>query len=249
METDAGMIQDLNSMLSAFDVIDLSPTLETGIPKWPTHPGLVLEKTFTHEKDGYYNQSVSMSEHTGPHVDAPYHMQRSMPDHTIDRVPAGYLLAPAVVYDLESLGLKAGEQASAEDLLRLEAGMGDAVKEGEIALLKYGWEKYWIINDETGFYGKNAPGLDESAVRLFYERGVRAVGSDTVSCEGAEKDGKCTFFVGHEKLWLSNGILIMEAFCNLSALPHRCFFIAIPLKLKEGSGSPIRPIALIPKQK
>ncbi len=249
METSAKTVNELNSLFSAFEVIDLSHTLENGIPRWPTHPGFKLEKAFTYEKCGYYNQTIRTSEHTGPHVDTPSHIHRGMLSHTIDRVPAGFLLAPAVVYDMESLGLEAGEQASAADVLALEASMGEAVKENEIALLKYGWDRYWKIDDEAGYYAKNAPGLDESAVRLFYERRVKAVGGDTVACELAQKDGECKIQYGHDKLWLPNGILIMEALCNLSALPHRCFFMAIPLKLKEGSGSPIRPIALVPRRK
>ena len=54
-----------------FQIVDLSPVIEKGIPRWPSHPHLVIDKTVTHEHDGFYCQSISMAEHTGAHVDPP----------------------------------------------------------------------------------------------------------------------------------------------------------------------------------
>ena len=228
---------------------DLAPVLEEGIPKFPSHPALEIDKTFVYERDGFFSQTIKIGEHVGTHVDAPAHMQPLMMEDTIEKVPAGYLIAPAVVYDIASLNLKAGEKATLEDILLLEKRMNTAVGEGEIALIHYGWGKYWEIGEKGKFYSLNEPGLEEAAVKLFAERKVRAVGSDTVGCESPIKDG---VFLdsghGHDTYWLKNHILIMEILMNLDKLPPRCYFLALPLKIKNGSGSPIRPIALVPKK-
>ena len=67
------VLTQLVELLTEFDVVDLSPTLENDIPRWPTHPPLVIQPTVTHAHDGYYCQTVFMGEHTGAHVDAPAH--------------------------------------------------------------------------------------------------------------------------------------------------------------------------------
>ncbi|MFA7559974.1 MAG: hypothetical protein WCY61_04530, partial [Sphaerochaeta sp.] len=95
------------------------------------------------------------------------------------------------------------------------------------------------------YFATNAPGLDEEVTQLFVKRRVRAVGSDTASCDMPVKDGKPSYAYGHEKHWLPNEIFIIEMLANLELIENRCFFIALPLKIEGGSGSPIRPIALI----
>ena len=243
-------IDALFDLLTKFDFVDLAPILEEGIPKFPSHPPLEIEQTFIHERDGFFCQTIRIAEHVGTHVDAPAHMQSQMMEDTVEKLPADYLIAPAVVYDIASLNLKAGENATLEDILLLEKRMGMAVKPGEIALLHYGWEKYWGIGEKGDYYSLNEPGLNEAAAALFAERRVKAVGSDTVGCDSPIKDG--VFLgsgYGHDTYWLKNHILIMEVLMNLDKLPPRCYFLALPLKIKNGSGSPIRPIALIPKEK
>ncbi|MGI9862896.1 cyclase family protein [Moorella naiadis] len=241
-------IDALNEVISKFNFIDLSPVLEKGIPRWPTHPYLVIDQTVTHEHDGYYSQTLNMAEHTGAHVDAPAHIHPHMMENTIDKVPVNYLIAPAVVYNLESLGLSPGEQARAADILILEDEMKTGSRAGDVVLLRFGWQKYWRTDKMWKWYAENAPGLDESAVKLLAERNIRAVGSDTIACDQAIKDGQAAKSYGHDVYWLPNHILILEGLMNLEKLPPRCYFLALPLNIKNGSGSPIRPVALVPKE-
>lgn len=238
-------VQDLQSMISSFECIDLAPLIEKGIPKWPGHPHLVIDQTVVHECDGYYCQSISMAEHTASHVDAPAHILADKMDQTIETFPADILMGPAVKYDIKSLDPKPGQLITARQLLDLEEKSGAAVKKGYIALLNFGWEKYWATGGKGKFYANNAPGFDESAAKFFSDRGVKAVGSDTVACDQALVDGVASFSYGHEVYWLPNKILMMECLMNLDDLPSFSYFIALPLKIKQGSGSPIRPIALI----
>ena len=77
----------------------------------------------------------------------------------------------------------------------------------------------------------------------FKDRGIRAIGCDTVACDMAVVDGVGLDTTGHTHHWLPNAILIIEMLTNLDQLSLRSLFVATPLKIKEGSGSPIRPLA------
>jgi kynurenine formamidase len=86
--------------------------------------------------------------------------------------------------------------------------------------------------------------MTEAAVELLASRKPKAVGADTIACETPIVDGVPGGNPGHMKHWLPNGILILECVANLERLPNRVFFAALPLPIANGSGSPLRPIAL-----
>jgi len=241
-------LDELIAALAHLDVVDLSPPLERGMPRWPTHPHVVIDPTVTHEHDGYFSQTLNIPEHAGCHVDAPAHTVPTRMEATIDTIPVDYLIAPAVLYDFSDRGLAAGETLSAEDFLAYEERTGARVEEGEIALINYGWyQRYWRTDQGAWFFAKNSPGLDESAVRLLADRNVRAVGADTLSTESPIIDGNVPYQIGHRELWLPKDILIIECLANLEKLPLRSLFMALPLNIKNGSGSPIRAVAFVPR--
>lgn len=240
------LLEQLLGVWSRFKIIDLSPMLEPGIPKWPTHPHLIIDPTVTHEKDGYYCQTISMAEHTGAHVDAPSHSLADRMDATIEKVELERLIGRAVRYDLSHLDLAPGDQVDADELLACEERMGVRAEAGDIALLHFGWmKKHWAVGGAGQFYALNSPGLTEAAVKLLYDRGIKAVGCDNIACDQAVKDGVSKYSAGHLKYWLPNDVLLIEELDNLDKLPDTCFFMALPLKIKNGSGSPVRPIALV----
>lgn len=239
-------IAALSEIVAGMEVVDLSPLLERGIPRWPTHPHLVIDPTVVHEHDGYYCQSISMAEHTGAHVDAPAHVHADRMDQTIDTVPADVLVGAATVYHFAERGLRPGDVLTAQDFQAYERAHGVGVGAGEIALIDFGWmDRYWRTDREAWFYAQNEPGLDDSAAAYLASRGVKAVGSDTIACDTPVVDGVSSPAPGHALHWLPNGILIVESLANLSRLPARCYFMATPLKIRSGSGSPVRPIAFV----
>ncbi|MEF9973425.1 MAG: cyclase family protein [Clostridia bacterium] len=235
----------LDEIMKNATIVDLSPVIEKGMPKWPTHPQVIVDPTVTHAHDGYYCQCLVMGEHTGAHVDAPAHIIASMMDHTVDTYPAQVLFGPAIKYDLYKLGAKPGERITRAQILSIEEEMSDGAREGDIVLMDFDYQKYWTTGKDWKYYATNEPGLDEDAVRLFQERKVRAVGSDTIACDTPVIDGLELKSYGHQNYWLPNEIFIMEMLHNLRVLPVRCYFCAIPLKIQAGSGSPIRPFAII----
>lgn len=238
------LVAKIGGMLRGMRVVDLSPTLERGIPNWPMHPPLVIDKAREKERDGYYCQLLMISEHTGTHVDAPTHFHPHMTDKSIDQFPADNLIAPAVLYDFSDLQLQPGDLITRDMVEAYEAEKGVQVGAGEIALINFGWmQRYWRTDAQSTWFVKNSPGIREDAIIHFKDRGIRAIGCDTVACDMAVVDGQGMATTGHTHHWLPNNILIIEMLTNLDKLSLRSLFVATPLKIKEGSGSPIRPLA------
>ena len=233
----------LDDCLKQMQILDLSPVLEPGMPKWPTHPPVIIDPTATHAHDGYYCQTLSFGEHTGAHVDAPAHMVDSMIDHTIDKYPANMIFGCAIKYDVYKFAVPFGERVTKDQILELEQEMGDNAGAGEIPIFNFGHQKYWSTGRDWDYSVTNEAGLDEETVQMFLDRGIKAAGFDTAGGDQPLKDGKEKFAYGHRKLWLPNEIFIIENLHNLDLLPQRFYFIALPLRIKNGSGSPIRPVA------
>lgn len=236
------------SLLDSLEVIDLSQTFEENMSRNSRLVPFMSSKTHSIENDGFYQQTLTLCEHVGTHADAPAHTGSLKKNETIDHVPVNRLLGKASVYHLDRFDPRPGELLSVRHLMELEKTTGVSTSKGDIVLLHYGWDRFWKAGKGWNEYADNCPGLDESAVRYLYEKDVIAVGSDTATCDFAVKNGQIVGKSwGHDELWLPNGILIVECLCNLHLLPSNCFFAALPLKIKEGSGSPLRAVAFIPK--
>jgi kynurenine formamidase len=235
------------SIMGGMKVVDLSALLENEAPIWPSHPPLVIHPTITHERHGYFTNTIFMPEHVGTHCDAPAHADPTQPDFTIDTYSADAMIGPACILNFADRNLEAGDILTETDILTWEAENGQ-IQQNDIVLINFGWlARHWKVGPEAKFYASNQPGLDESAVKLIYERGAKALGSDNTNVESPIKDG--VFLnpgYAHAKYFLPNGLPLIESLVNLERLPPRCYFIALPLKIKGGSGSPIRPIALVP---
>jgi arylformamidase len=74
---------------------------------------------------------------------------------------------------------------------------------------------------------------------------VRVVASDTATADTAMVDGKITSDLGHTTYFLPNGILLVESLIGLAAAPPTGLFLALPLKIHGGSGSPIRAVLVV----
>jgi kynurenine formamidase len=234
----------LSSLIRGMRAVDLAPKLERGMPKFPTHPHMVIDQTVTHDHDGYYCQTIHLAEHTGCHCDAPAHIHKDRMAETIETFPVDRLIATARVYDFSGRDWRPGETLSREDILSYEQQHGAPVGRDEIALVNFGWlKKYWHVDERAHFYARNEPGMDEGVAELFRNRGVRAVGADTIACEIPMVDGALHDDPGHGRYWLPNGILILECVARLEQLPRSCFLFAAPLPIENGSGSPLRPVA------
>lgn len=239
-------VDDALAALSRMTPVDLAPKLQRGIPLWPSHPQLVIDPTKRHDRDGYFCQTISMAEHTGAHVDAPAHIHADRMRETVDVIAPDRLIARAVIYDFSDRALGPGQTLSAADIRAKEKATGIAAGEGTIALVNFGWlARHWATDARAHYYAENSPGMTEDAAELFRDRGVRAVGADTIACETPIVDGVPGDAPGHRTHWLPNGILILECLANLHAIGRTCLFVAAPLPIVGGSGSPLRPLAYV----
>jgi kynurenine formamidase len=233
-------------------IVDLSYAFDSETVYWPTAEGFRLEKDFegVTEKGYYYAANkYAAAEHGGTHIDAPIHFARGR--HTVDRIPLEQLLGEAVVVDVaRQAGADADYQVSTNDLLQWEKAHGQ-IPRGAILLIRTGYGKYWpdrkryMGTDERGAAAVpklHFPGLHPEAARwLTLNRSVKAVGLDTPSIDY----GQSTLFESHRILFEKN-IPAFENLANLDQLPLKNFtLIALPMKIRDGSGGPLRVIAIL----
>ena len=228
--------------LSRANLIDLSQTLEEHMPTFPTH------SKFFHNMWGSYwhgNRSLSyqlvMNEHNGTHVDAPAHFisdQKPEAHVTIEHVSLARLIGRGVRLDCG--GFKEGEYVSRGFITAWEAKHGE-LKSGDVVLFDFGWSARWGVRPHDQPYIANWPGVGMDAAEYLIEKAVDALGVDTLSPDPPEALAKNPI----HPVVLEKQILIVENLCNLDRLPDFFIFLALPLRIKGGSGSPIRAVALV----
>ena len=230
----------LATLLSDYDVVDLSHTLEEGMPNFPTH------SQYSHDIwESYWNGDVAvayqvkMNEHSGTHVDAPAHFIQEGKSHSwIDSVDATTLIGRAVTIDASATP---AATSIGTDVLDAFEDRNGRLEAGDIVFFRTGWEDKWRLEPDTAEYMDGYPGVGADLAKALTERGVAAVGADTISLDTFGDKS----FPAHYEL-LGKGVLIFENLTNLAKLPAICWIIAIPLRIADGSGSPLRPLAFIP---
>lgn len=203
------------------------------------------------EKGYYYSAyNYSAAEHGGTHIDAPIHFAENR--KKVDEIPLNQLIAPAVKIDVSAkVAANRDYQISVEDLTGWETQNGK-IPDGCIVLLQTGWGKFW--GDKKNYLGTDGtgqeavadlhfPGLHpEAADWLVKNRKINAVGIDTASIDF----GQSQTFGSHVALMTQN-IPAFENVANLDKVPVKgAQVFALPMKIKGGSGAPLRIIAFLP---
>lgn len=233
----------LANTFQRLQIVDLTHTLEEHMPTYWAHSKYfhTLWESYWHGDTAVVYQLI-MSEHVGTHVDAPAHFKSdsSHPAHYwIDKVGLEKLIGPCVKIDCvdqspRSLVSKKQLQAWEDKYV--------SIKKGTIVIFNFGWHKYWALRPHGKKYLKDYPGISREVAEYLVDIGVKAVGTDAI---GLDAYGT-TEFPAHYVL-LPSEVLIIENLTNLDSVPVSFFFMAFPLKIKDGSGSPIRALALIEK--
>ena len=240
--------------LAHSQLVDLTYSFDEHTIYWPTADGFKWTKDkWGPTPGGYFYASATYgaSEHGGTHLDSPLHFAEGHPG--TDEIPVSHLIAPAVVLDLAAACEKDPDYlVSAADITRWESAHG-RIPEGAIVLIRTGWGKYWpdakryLGTDEhgAGAVAKlHFPGISAEAAGLFVERKVAGVGIDTASVDyGQSKD-----FQTHRILY-SHDIYGLENVANLDRVPTTgALLIALPMKIKGGTGGPVRIVAVLPNK-
>ena len=233
-------------------IVDLTYAFDANSVYWPTAEQFKLETDFEGMTDkGYFYSAYrySAAEHGGTHLDSPVHFAKG--HYTVDQLPLERLMGPAIVIDvIRQCARNADYLVSVADFQNWERRNGK-IQPGTIVLLKTGFGKYYpdaksyLGTDERGAAAVaklHFPGLDPAAARWLTEnRKIRAIGLDTASIDR----GQSTLFESHRALFEKN-VPAFENVANLDQLPVKGFsVIALPMKIKGGSGGPLRIIALM----
>jgi kynurenine formamidase len=235
-------VSALAAALRAARVIDLSQALEEHMPNYPTH------SKFYHNLWGSYwhgdrslTYQLVLNEHSGTHVDAPAHFISDSKPHahvTIDQVPLIRLMGRGARLDCREF--HEGDYVSRGFVTQWEAAHG-ALASGDIVLFDFGWAAHWGLRPDSKRYLADWPGVSMEAAEYLAEKAVAALGVDTLSPDPPEALRTKPI----HPVVLERQVLIMENLCNLDQLPDFFLFLALPLKIRAGSGSPIRAVALV----
>jgi kynurenine formamidase len=238
--------------LSQFEIVDLSHGYGADTLYWPTDTAGFQhnELAFGETEQGYFYSSYDFctAEHGGTHLDAPIHFAEG--GITLDQVPLSNLVAAAVVIDVsEQAAADPDYRVTAADIESFEQEHG-AIAAGSAVLLRTGWSQRWpdalsYLGDDTPGDASNLhfPSYSEAAARLLVEqREVALLGVDTASIDyGPSED-----FIVHQ-VASGAGVPGLENATNLDRLPATgAWLIALPIKIEQGSGGPVRAIALLP---
>jgi kynurenine formamidase len=227
--------------LRGFRVVDLSQTLEEHAPNYPTHSKFYhnLWSSYWHG-DRSLTYQVTMNEHSGTHVDAPAHFisdAKPAAHVTIDRVPVDRLIGRGVRIDCRNIG--AGENLPETALAAWEKDHG-SIAAADIVLFNFGWSSRWALRPRHQSYIADWPGVAMDTAQYLIRKRVAAIGVDTLSPDAPAALQSDPI---HPRL-LEQQVLIIENLCNLDQLPDFFVFLALPLKIGSGSGSPVRAVAL-----
>lgn len=212
-------------------VIDLGRPIEGSMQVFPGDLPPVIEELKKIEEAGFRAKKITMSSHTGTHIDAPAHMLAG--GARLDELPNETFFGFAVIADvsgrrggeieMSDLGLTREVLASA-DFLLLHTGYGD----------KMGGEGYL----------KDFPVLSLEAARSLAALDLKGLGVDAISVDPVES-AECPV----HKIILGGGLIIIENLRGLRRLPFKEPFCltALPLALKEADGAPARVMAVLEK--
>jgi kynurenine formamidase len=224
-------------------LIDLSRNIEHKMPAFPTHPQVIVTKFGTHdevrEADGYEFSSATMAivmgDHAGTHVDAPCHFNADPNALSIDQMPLEDFFTEAVCLDLSHKPLKS--DISIADLEQAEEAAGVTIKPKDTVLLHMDF--YRRAFGTPGFM-TDFPGLTKESATWLGKKGIGMFGVEAVS---PGRPGRTNFEVHH--VCRDLGFTHMEGLCNLDKLvgKGRFRFIGFPIKIKGGTGGPIRAVA------
>jgi kynurenine formamidase len=227
--------------LLGFRLVDLSQKLEEHAPHYPTH------SKFYHNLWGSYwhgdrslTYQVTMNEHSGTHVDAPAHFisdAKPAAHVTIDRVPLSQMMGRGVRIDCRDF--KAGETVPESMIGAWEKDHGK-ISPADIVLFNFGWSSRWALRPQHQAYITDWPGVGMDTAEYLISKRVAAIGVDTLSPDSPSALQSDPI---HPRV-LEKQVLIIENLCNLDQLPDFFAFLALPLKIGGGSGSPVRAVAL-----
>lgn len=204
------------------------------------------------EQMGLAWEQVTLSTHSGTHLDAPWHFgatSEGKPAATIDEVPLENFYGDAVRLDLRHK--QPGEFITVEDLTEALANINYDIKPGDIVLLMTGSDQHWNASD----YQLAHPGMSREATLWLLKRGVKVIGTDGYGFDRPFKSMVQDYQSTKNKSLLWPGHLTgrthqyyhIEKMANLEHIPkpHGFKVACFPIKVEKGSAGWVRPVAIV----
>nr|WP_319383657.1 cyclase family protein [uncultured Roseibium sp.] len=240
----------------SIEIVDLTHTLDPDFPVIVLPPEFGQCARFRMEEVSCYDHrgpawkwhNISMSEHTGTHFDAPSHWVsgRDVANGSVDEIPAGNLMAPAAVIDCSRGAAENDDFELTPDILLEWERTHGRIPEGCWVLMRTDWSHrsgaaYLNMRDD----GPHSPGPTPEAVRfLVDERNILGFGTETIGTDAGQGSHYTPPYPAHFYLH-GAGKYGLQCLCNLDRLPATgAMLVTPPLKIRNGTGSPLRVLAL-----
>ena len=258
MSSITDLLADLAS--GKIKIVDLTQPLDENTPVidlpeiFAQSPPLTMTEISRYNDAGpaWYWNTLNLGEHTGTHFDAPIHWVtgKDVPNGTTDTLDPSMFVGPACVIDV-----RAGVEQDSDFLLSLDDLKAWEAEHGQIppkawVLLLTGWssrgqDKAAFLNADEN--GPHTPGFHQTTSEfLAKDRDVLGVGVETIGTDAGQAGGFDPPFPNHA-IMHGAGKLGLASLTNLDQLPPTgAMLIAAPLKIVDGSGSPLRVIAIAP---
>jgi len=209
-----------------------------------------MEQISKYDKDGpaWYWNTMTMGEHTGTHFDAPIHWVsgKDYPDGGTDTIPAQNLVGPACVIDCSAETAADPDYLLTADGVKAWEAENGEIKAGSWVLMRTDWlalmgRDNFLNADDTG---PHSPGPTACCINYIIEKGVMGWGVETVGTDAGQAAMFETPFPAHSLMHGANKYGL-ASLMNLDKLPATgSILIVPPLKIENGSGSPLRVLAL-----
>jgi len=258
------MTEILHDLLDALNggrlrIIDLTQPLSSATPllplppQWNNTPPFTLRELSRYDERGpaWYWNAFETGEHTGTHFDAPIHWVtgKDLPDSSVDRIAPRKFIGPACVLDVTKDVEKNPDFLLTVENIHQWEKLHGRIPPGAWVLLRTGWSgradpaQYINLRED----GPHTPGwAKECSKFLAEERDILGVGVETVGTDAGQAAKFDPPFSNH-CIMHGHGKFGLASLCNLDQLPPTgALVIAAPLKIVNGSGSPLRVFAITP---
>jgi kynurenine formamidase len=230
-----------------FFIVDLTHAIHSEMPSWSGSSAIEYKTLVTHEQCTHGTRFLAfrydIAANAGTHIDAPLHCVPG--GASVAEIASDSFVRPLVVIRAQKNGRDA---ITCGDIFADEAKNG-AISSGSVVCFDTGWAKRF--NDPVAYRNCATDGtmafpfIDEEAARYLADKNCMAVGIDTLSPD-CPVLGSYAYPV-HD-IFLSRAILIIENVAHLDTVPARGAFIGIfPIKIENGSESPVRLVAFVPR--
>jgi isatin hydrolase len=240
-------------------VVDLSAPLgpETPLiqlpPIFKNTPPIKKHQISKYDSDGpawgwYWYE---LGEHSGTHFDAPRHWitGKDHSNNSTDTIPPQNFVAPVNVIDRSKEAAANPDYLLTVDSIKAWEKEHGEIEAGTWVLLRTDWYKR---NDSADSFlnadanGPHSPGPSADAIKYLISKGIIGWGTETVGTDAGSAGGMDPAYPAHTLVHQANRYGL-ASLCQLDLLPPKgAVLIAAPLKFIEGTGSPVRALALVP---